>query len=174
MDLLRSNIVSKLNEIFDEEKSKSIEHIIYENVINHCKNNNIPQYFKNNNFKRLYIAKSRHYYHNFKTNSYIMNKDIQKILNKKITLEKLLSYSSQQLYPSKWKVFAKDLEIMNSNVNDFDKEVTTTDIFKCPKCKQRKCCYSQYQIRSQDEPMTSFITCLNSDNGGCGHTWREG
>lgn len=28
-----------------------------------------------------------------------------------------------------------------------------TDIFKCAKCKQRKCTYYQMQTRSADEPM---------------------
>ena len=39
-----------------------------------------------------------------------------------------------------------------------------TDIFKCGKCKQRKTTYYQMQTRSADEPMTTFVTCLNCDN----------
>ncbi len=39
-----------------------------------------------------------------------------------------------------------------------------TDIFKCGKCKQRKCSYYQMQTRSADEPMTTFVTCLVCDN----------
>ncbi len=35
-----------------------------------------------------------------------------------------------------------------------------TDEYKCGKCKQRKCKYSQAQTRSADEPMTTFVTCL--------------
>jgi transcription elongation factor S-II len=31
-----------------------------------------------------------------------------------------------------------------------------TDIFKCGRCKQRKCTYYQMQTRSADEPMTTF------------------
>ncbi|KAJ3305401.1 RNA polymerase II elongation factor [Kappamyces sp. JEL0829] len=39
-----------------------------------------------------------------------------------------------------------------------------TDIFKCAKCKQRKCTYYQMQTRSADEPMTTFVTCQVCDN----------
>uniref|UniRef100_A0A0C9S597 Transcription elongation factor n=1 Tax=Wollemia nobilis TaxID=56998 RepID=A0A0C9S597_9CONI len=40
----------------------------------------------------------------------------------------------------------------------------TTDEFKCGKCGQRKCTYYQLQTRSADEPMTTFVTCVNCNN----------
>jgi transcription elongation factor S-II len=40
----------------------------------------------------------------------------------------------------------------------------STDAFKCPRCKQRKCTYFQMQTRSADEPMTTFVTCVVCDN----------
>lgn len=40
----------------------------------------------------------------------------------------------------------------------------TTDMFKCGKCHQRKTTYYQMQTRSADEPMTTFVTCVNCDN----------
>jgi len=43
----------------------------------------------------------------------------------------------------------------------------TTDQFQCGKCRQRKCTYYQMQTRSADEPMTTFVSCLN-----CGNRWK--
>ena len=43
----------------------------------------------------------------------------------------------------------------------------TTDQFQCSKCRQRKCTYYQMQTRSADEPMTTFVTCIN-----CGKNWK--
>ncbi|XAR68702.1 hypothetical protein NMG60_11000049 [Bertholletia excelsa] len=40
----------------------------------------------------------------------------------------------------------------------------TTDQFKCGRCGQRKCTYYQMQTRSADEPMTTFVTCVNCNN----------
>lgn len=40
----------------------------------------------------------------------------------------------------------------------------STDQFKCGKCKQRKCTYYQLQTRSADEPMTTFVQCVNCNN----------
>ncbi len=37
----------------------------------------------------------------------------------------------------------------------------------CPKCAHNRAYYRQLQIRSADEPMTTFVTCLN-----CGNHWR--
>lgn len=42
-----------------------------------------------------------------------------------------------------------------------------TDQFKCGRCQQRRCKYYQMQTRSADEPMTTFVTCVN-----CGNRWR--
>ncbi|KVI07086.1 transcription elongation factor TFIIS-like [Cynara cardunculus var. scolymus] len=40
----------------------------------------------------------------------------------------------------------------------------TTDQFRCGRCGKRKCTYYQLQTRSADEPMTTFVTCVNCDN----------
>ncbi|CAN1142010.1 Transcription elongation factor TFIIS [Linum perenne] len=40
----------------------------------------------------------------------------------------------------------------------------TTDQFKCGRCGERKCTYYQMQTRSADEPMTTYVTCVNCDN----------
>jgi transcription elongation factor S-II len=42
-----------------------------------------------------------------------------------------------------------------------------TDMFKCGKCKKRRCTYYQMQTRSADEPMTTFVKCVE-----CGHRWK--
>ena len=38
----------------------------------------------------------------------------------------------------------------------------------CPKCEAHRAYYQQLQIRSADEPMTTFYRCVS-----CGHNWRE-
>ncbi|KAK8556567.1 hypothetical protein V6N13_064590 [Hibiscus sabdariffa] len=40
----------------------------------------------------------------------------------------------------------------------------TTDQFKCGRCGQRKTTYYQMQTRSADEPMTTYVTCVNCNN----------
>lgn len=38
-----------------------------------------------------------------------------------------------------------------------------TGLFTCGKCKSKKTTYYQMQTRSADEPMTTFVTCMNCD-----------
>ena len=44
---------------------------------------------------------------------------------------------------------------------------TETNLFKCGKCGKRKTTYTQLQTRSADEPMTTFVLCLD-----CGNRWK--
>ncbi|CEH19145.1 dna-directed rna polymerase iii subunit rpc10 [Ceraceosorus bombacis] len=50
------------------------------------------------------------------------------------------------------------------------KNVDATDA-PCPKCENPKAFFLQIQIRSADEPMTTFYRCTERT---CGHQWREG
>ena len=40
-------------------------------------------------------------------------------------------------------------------------------MFKCRKCKSKKTTYYQMQTRSADEPMTTYVTCME-----CGLKWK--
>lgn len=40
----------------------------------------------------------------------------------------------------------------------------------CPHCNFGRACFQQIQIRSADEPATTFYFCLNEK---CGRMWRE-
>jgi len=170
---VRNKIIAKFTEITnDEDESKAIENNTLTFVAKHCKEHNIPQNLRNSTYRNLYVAKSRQLYHNLKEDSYINNKNLQKLLQKKkINIEKIAEYSYKQLYPSKWKKFNKDLEILNKEISDFDKEVQASSAFTCPKCKNNKTVYSQFQTRSADEPITSYITCVHPDCNG--YNWKE-
>jgi len=41
----------------------------------------------------------------------------------------------------------------------------------CPKCSHNKAYFFSMQIRSADEPMTTFYKCANPN---CGNNWKEG
>ena len=43
---------------------------------------------------------------------------------------------------------------------DTENNMATTDLYKCYKCGERKATSYQMQVRSADEPMTIFVTCL--------------
>ena len=71
-----------------------------------------------------------------------------------------------ELFPEQWeeiikkKKAKKELEY-SRNAG----QITYT--YKCSRCKKNKCSYYQLQTRSCDEPMTTFVKCLN-----CSKQWK--
>lgn len=41
---------------------------------------------------------------------------------------------------------------------------------RCPQCSHPRAYFMQLQIRSADEPMTTFYRCCNTE---CNHNWRD-
>ena len=166
---IQNTIINKFVEIVGDENAKIINKSITDFLNTYCKNRNISTSMKNITYKNLYVSKARQLYHNLKTDSYINNKQIHKLLkNNKIKFNEISNYTYKQLYPQNWNKYKQDLDILNKDISDFDKEVQTTDAFTCPKCKKKKCVYYELQTRSSDEPMTIFITCLS-----CNHFFRQ-
>lgn len=64
--------------------------------------------------------------------------------------------SPQQMHPIRW---AKELERQRV-AEEAHNNKKVTDIYKCYRCKEKKCTTKQIQTRSMDEPMTVFVTCL--------------
>lgn len=65
---------------------------------------------------------------------------------------------------------AKNKKFQDENLKDCQMSVnqgTATEMFTCGKCKSKKCTYTQLQTRSSDEPMTTFVFCMN-----CGNRWK--
>ena len=69
-----------------------------------------------------------------------------------------IAYKQRQEYHARKLLAVKKNE---ENTDDF------TGVFTCGKCRSKKTTYYQMQTRSADEPMTSFVTCLN-----CGKRWK--
>lgn len=74
--------------------------------------------------------------------------------------------TAQELKPVKWEKLIQAKSIRDKNKYEVKLEAAT-DTFKCRKCKSTKCTYYQMQTRSADEPMTTFVTCLE-----CGQRWK--
>ena len=71
-----------------------------------------------------------------------------------------------EIYPDIWNELIENKKKVDEN--KFNGNITaTTDNFTCYKCKSQKCSYYQLQTRSADEPMTTYVDCLN-----CGNRWK--
>ena len=164
----RDNLVIKFNKIIKRKKiSVTLEKAIYNWSIQDAKKKMIVRKWDNHPFVQIYLDRVHSIYLNINPKSYIANKKIVKDLKKKkITPQQLAFMSHQEMKPELWEklIQAKIERIKKSSEVDMS---AATDEFDCFKCKKSACTYYQQQTRSADEPMTTFVTCMN-----CGNHWR--
>ena len=92
----------------------------------------------------------------------------QKVLKGEIPAETLVVMRSEELASKVLKEQHEALRQQNlHNAKGAEAQEAETDAFQCGKCKQKKTRYYQMQTRSADEPMTTFVTCVN-----CNHKWK--
>ncbi|KAF9911256.1 RNA polymerase II elongation factor [Lobosporangium transversale] len=85
-----------------------------------------------------------------------------------VAVEDFCEYTTQDMASAEAKARDRAIEIENmKNAKGAEEQQAETDMFKCGKCKGRKTRYYQMQTRSADEPMTTFVTCIN-----CGNRWK--
>jgi len=72
----------------------------------------------------------------------------------------------QEMNPEKWLPLIDAKILKNKELFENNLEAST-DTFTCYKCKTKRCNFYQLQTRSADEPMTTFVTCIN-----CGFRWK--
>ena len=140
---------------------ENLEKGIYNSCLKIAEEKNIIKRWDNNIFVQIYINKLRSITINL-NNSQLL----EKINTKKIKAHKLAFMTHQEMNPLKWEKLIEDKKIKDQNRYS-PKIEASTDNFTCWKCKSKKCSYYQLQTRSADEPMTTFVTCLD-----CGNRWK--
>ena len=158
----RKNIVDNLNNILhDEMKSLNLEKGIFNFSLEHATKKNVVKKWENQYFVKIYLDRLKSIYINLKDEHVL-----SLIIDEKIKPHKLAYMSHQEMQPHKWSQLIEEKKIRDQNKYEPKLEASSDD-FKCWKCKSKKCTYYQLQTRSADEPMTTFVTCLN-----CGQRWK--
>jgi DNA-directed RNA polymerase subunit M/transcription elongation factor TFIIS len=134
---------------------KNIEIGIYNYSIKESIRLNVIKKWCNSLFVQIYMDRCRSIYTNI--NASFLN-------DERIHPADLSKITHQEICPTKWEPLITRLHIQEKSTYE---EKKTSSEFKCSKCKQNNCNYYQMQTRSADEPMTTFVTCLD-----CGKRWR--
>ena len=158
-DCFRENVVTKLNSIVNNKSiCENLEKGIYNYTLKVCEEKNLLKKWSNESFVLLYIEKLRTLVINLKDNDLLA-----KLLSKEVKAHEFVYMSHQELRPKLWETLIEEKKIKDENKYT-PKIEASTDNFICGKCKSKKCTYYQLQTRSADEPMTTFVTCLDCGN----------
>ena len=161
-DMFRENIANKLNLLIKNSKiSKNLEKGIFNYTIQTADERNLIKKWNNNYFVTIYLEKLKTVIYN------LSNKELfTKFITKQIKAHELAFMTHQEMRPDLWDELIKIKKIKDEN--KFTPKIeASTDDFTCSKCKSKKCTFYQLQTRSADEPMTTFVTCIN-----CGNRWK--
>ena len=162
--VFRDNISKYFGSLFkNEEIGKNVEMGIYNYTIQEASFRQIIKKWKNPQFCDIYNGRLRSMITNIQA-----NKEFQeKISTLEIPPQTLAFMTHQEMSPEIWKTRI-DLKIKRDTSRFTNNIEASTDMFKCRKCKSKKCTYYEMQTRSADEPATIFITCLD-----CGKNWKN-
>lgn len=159
----RNNISNKFNMFVKNKKlSINIEKSIYNYTIKEATSRNIVKKWDNLFFVQLYVDRLKTIYINL-----LRNKDlIKQLKQKKMAITKFECITHQDMQPDKWDALIKIKK--ERDLNKYAPKIDgNTDNFTCRRCKSKNCSYYQLQTRSADEPMTTFVSCVD-----CGNRWK--
>ena len=121
--------------------------------------------WENHLYKHTYISKAVRIYTNLNPDNSLQNKElIHRLFTKEFTEFELAFFESDRLFPSR---YYELLDKYGTKLEVQKPEADVQGMFRCGKCKTYKTTYYQMQTRSADEPMTTFVSCVN-----CGNRWK--
>jgi transcription elongation factor S-II len=169
-NLIKDNLThykDNYNDNYIKKMSLNIERGIFNYAINLYSNYNSHIETWNDQFKNVYIGRSVIIYNNLNPNSKLQNKKLLlRLLSKEINEFQLGLFTPQEMFPERWNEIVEICKLSEPKYSE-KPEVIDDGVFKCGKCKSYKTSYYQLQTRSADEPMTTFVNCVN-----CGNKWR--
>ena len=158
---VRQVIIELFNKDFDKSIGKELEEEIYNYAIKIANTKHVHPDLNNNYFKIIYKDRVKTCYINLMKNNYLIND----ILDNKIAVKEFANYNHQEMNTKIWDKLIKEKQ--ERNKHKYENTFKIDSEFKCRKCKSNNCSHYQLQTRSADEPMTTFVNCLE-----CGHKWR--
>ena len=160
----RFKIKNKLNDIIDNDKmSSNMEKGIFNYSLKEAGNKKVVKKWDNPYFVQIYMDRLRSILYNLTKLGSVL---LEQLKNDSIKAQDVAFMTHYEMSPEKWKTM-----LLLKSVKDKGKFETnieaSTDTFTCRKCRGNKTTYYQLQIRSADEPATTFINCID-----CGNKWK--
>lgn len=159
----RGKIRTELNKLVGDEK---VTLNLEKGILNYCLEaaelRNVVKKWDNIYFTHIYIDRLRSIMMNLRRDKALL----ERVQSKKVKAHVVAFMTHQDMSPDKWQELIDEKKIRDEN-RYAPKLDANTDNFTCRRCKSKRCSYYQLQTRSADEPMTTFVTCID-----CGNRWK--
>lgn len=163
---IREKVIENFTELFDsEENAKNLEHHLLHLMVDTAVKEGIEVDWGNRVFWNMYRNKAISLYENLRgSESYVSNKEnwLEKIKSGDLTVQTYVEMNAIDSCPLRWKSAIE--KMIETEKKLYSKNQAASIVMWCSGCKKKsKCDYYQMQTRSADEPMTTFVTCLECD-----------
>lgn len=163
---IRDKVISNFTKLFTSDaRAEEFETYMLQALVEQAKHDGVNVDWTNHVFWNMYRNRAMSLHENLKgINSYVKNDQnlLEKLESGELTLQTVAGMSAMDLCPSRWKAAIERMIAMEKRL--YDKDQSASIFMWCSACKKKtKCDYYQLQTRSADEPMTTFVTCLECD-----------
>jgi len=164
MNDTRTYALSTLSDILGLPEADVTPINLEKSILNYCVRRTHEPSWENWMFVNTY----RHKFIEIKNNLIRSPTLKQHILDKKLKTKDVVEMKPNEMHPGG----PYDQALERKMYKDIRKDILTRPkhedgFFTCRRCKSKKTTYYQLQTRSADEPMTTYVSCLN-----CGKNWK--
>jgi len=163
---IREKVVANFTEVFgDSKNAEDFELYMLKLLVDQALTDGVDVDWANRTFWNMYRSRAIALYENLLGDqSYVKND--QKLLERfkagELDLKTIAEMTPMDMCPARWKDSVE--RIIEEEKRLYSKNQNASIFMWCSGCKSKtKCDYYQLQTRSADEPMTTFVTCLECD-----------
>jgi transcription elongation factor S-II len=160
---IRDKVVENFTELLEAEKAKTLEESVLHVISDQALKEGIDVDWTNKVFWSMYRSRAISIYENLR-NGYVKNSEnwLEKLKTEEVTPRAFAEMTAVDMCPYRWKASIE--RFIEKEKKVYTKNQSASIFLWCSRCKkQAKCDYYQLQTRSADEPMTTFVTCLECD-----------
>lgn len=169
VDRVRAKARARYEAVLDDPAiARDLEIVTWNSTIATCDRDGIPLYWDEPRFRFRYTTRVLSLAFNLRKNDRLRARLLDP-RDRGVTCKKLVHMTPQQMCPEMWEETYQRVAVRQLRRECRTHAADAPDgAYTCRRCKSAKTVYTAMQIRSADEPMTVFVTCLT-----CGKNWKD-